>query len=149
MVSVDHQPAATVDGGPLTGGCACGAVRYRVAAGPRDVAYCHCRLCQKTSGAPTLAWASVPIESFAYTEGAPRVYRSSDWGERRFCGECGTQLEFRRSRGARSVDITLASLDDPEALRPAYHVWTASRISWFDTADDLPRHPDEPAGALE
>jgi hypothetical protein len=40
------------------------------------------------------------------------------------------------------LDVTLASLDDPEAVRPSYHSWTASRIAWFDTADDLPRYGD-------
>jgi hypothetical protein len=39
------------------------------------------------------------------------------------------------------VDLTLASLDDPAAVQPSYHIWAASRIAWFDTVDDLPRYP--------
>jgi len=38
--------------------------------------------------------------------------------------------------------VTLASLDDPEAVRPSHHIWTASRIGWFDVADALPRYPE-------
>jgi hypothetical protein len=42
------------------------------------------------------------------------------------------------------LDVTLASLDNPKAVRPSYHIWTASRMPWFDTADDLPRYPGSP-----
>ncbi len=38
------------------------------------------------------------------------------------------------------TDINLVTLDDPVRLAPQYHIWTDSRIPWFDTADDLPRH---------
>ncbi len=46
------------------GGCLCGEVRYRIEAEPSDVAYCHCRMCQKTSGAPAMAWGTVPSSAF-------------------------------------------------------------------------------------
>jgi hypothetical protein len=62
---------------PLTGGCLCGAVKYRISAAPLDAGYCHCRLCQKSSGAPTLAWLTVPIHGFAYTHGNPTRFHSS------------------------------------------------------------------------
>jgi hypothetical protein len=42
--------------------------------------------------------------------------------------------------------VTLASLDDPGAVHPSYHIWTASRIAWFDTDDDLPRYPERGPG---
>jgi hypothetical protein len=53
------------------GGCLCGAVRYRIEALPTDIAYCHCRMCQKASGAPAMAWATVPASAFAWTRGRP------------------------------------------------------------------------------
>ena len=52
----------------------------------------------------------------------------------------GTQRTLHDEPGY--LDVTLISLDDPEAVRPSYHIWTASRIAWFDTADDLPRYPE-------
>ena len=57
----------------------------------------------------------------------------------RFCPRCGTQLVFERTEpgAAAEVDVTVASLDDPASLRPDRHIWTASRIPWFDTDDDL------------
>ncbi len=126
----------------LEGGCLCGAVRYRIAAAPDSVAYCHCRLCQRSSGAPVLAWASVAVAGFAFTAGEPATYRSSEIGLRQFCRLCGTQLLFRHVRSARTVDINVGSLDDPARLVPQYHIWTASRLPWFDTVDALPRYPD-------
>ncbi|WP_206712340.1 GFA family protein, partial [Escherichia coli] len=73
----------------MEGGCACGAIRYRIAHVPTDSGFCHCRLCQLTTGAAVVASASVPIDGFEYLQGEPTVYASSAWGERRFCGRCG------------------------------------------------------------
>ncbi len=123
------------------GGCLCGSLRYSARGEPVDVGYCHCRVCQRSSGAPVLAWASFPAEAFAYTTGSPASYRSSPGAVREFCLKCGTQIAFRED-GARTVDFNVASLDEPTALSPQYHIWTESRIPWFETADALPRYPD-------
>jgi hypothetical protein len=127
---------------PLEGGCLCGNLRYRISAAPRDAAYCHCRMCQRSSGAPVVPWLTVASGGFVWTRGEPAVYRSSPKAERLFCPTCGTQLVFREPAAPEHLDVTLASLDDPAAVRPSYHIWTASRIGWFDTRDDLPRHPE-------
>ncbi len=126
---------------PLEGGCLCGGVRYRISAAPHDAGYCHCRMCQRASGAPVVAWLTMASDGFAWISGEPAVYRSSAGAERLFCGACGTQMVMRTFAEPDLVDVTLASLDDPEAVRPDHHIWTASRIAWFDTSDDLPRHP--------
>ncbi len=124
----------------LEGGCLCGALRYRCAVAPVDTGYCHCRLCQLSTGAPALAWASVPVEHFAYTKGRPALYASSSHGRREFCNICGTQIAFREQTDATLVDVNVGSLDEPAAAPPRRHVWTSSRIPWFETADALPRH---------
>lgn len=128
--------------GMLEGGCLCGAVRYRIDGAGIDAGYCHCRICQRSAGAPVLAWATVPARAFVYTRGVPTLYRSSEHGQREFCARCGTQLVFRRAPSARTVDVTLASLDDPASIAPAYHIWRVSRIPWFETGDELPRFED-------
>jgi hypothetical protein len=123
------------------GGCLCGATRYRLSGPTIDAGYCHCRLCQRSSGAPVMAWATFERTDFCYTAGKPATYRSSPHGLREFCAICGSQLVFRRP-GETTVDVTMASLDDAAAITPEYHIWTSSRIAWFDTQDDLPRHAD-------
>ena len=56
------------------GGCLCGKVRFRVTAPAIDTGYCHCRMCQKNSGAPAVAWATFPAESFAWTAEPPATW---------------------------------------------------------------------------
>ncbi|PSJ44421.1 GFA family protein [Zobellella endophytica] len=126
----------------LEGGCLCGRVRYRITRPPIDAGYCHCRLCQRASGAPVLAWLTVAADGFAYQGAVPASFHSSRRYQREFCAHCGTQIAFRRCRDAKTVDVTLASLDDPTTVAPQYHIWRQSRIGWFDTADRLPRHAD-------
>ena len=125
---------------PLEGGCLCGAVRYRIDAEPRSADYCHCRMCRRAAGAPVVARLTVTEDAFAWIKGEPALYRSSPNAERLFCPACGTQLVLRDEPDY--LDVTLASLDDPTAVRPSYHIWTASRIGWFDTSDDLPRYAE-------
>ncbi len=124
------------------GGCLCGALRYQVNDKPIDSGYCHCRICQRSAGAPVLAWATFSVQAFIYTQGIPSVYRSTPQYQREFCGSCGTQIAFRQIEGATTVDVTIASLDDPALLPPAYHIWTLSQIPWFDPLDELPRYKD-------
>ena len=124
------------------GGCLCGKLRYSSSAEPLEAGYCHCRMCQKLSGAAVLPWASFKSGSFSYTEGSPKIYTSSKRGQWEFCAECGSQIVFRATDNDATVEINVGTLDDPEAVSPQYHVWCDSQVSWFDTADDLPRYPE-------
>jgi len=124
----------------LTGGCACGAVRYRLASAPFDAGYCHCDTCRRSSGAPVLAFATVPLADFVVTSGAPRVRRSSSFGERGFCADCGTQLTMHVDHQPDTIDFTVATLDDASGVAPGFHLFFGSRLPWFDTDDEHPRH---------
>lgn len=124
------------------GGCLCGQIRFAAVEAASDVAYCHCRLCQRSTGAPALVWAAFSKPGFRYLKGEPSVYRSSDHAQREFCGGCGTQLAFRDD-GLPEVDVNVGAFDAPEAFPPRSHIWNASRIPWFDPDDRLPRYEDE------
>ena len=138
---------ATERGHGYEGGCLCGAVRYRLRASPFDAGYCHCRLCQRSAGAPTLVFASVRKSDLEILSGSPRRYRSTSFGIRSFCPVCGTQLFMELDNDPGSVDFTVVSLDDPAAVPPGFHIWNGSRIAWFDTADALPRNEAARPGA--
>ena len=127
---------------PLFGGCACGAVRYRLDSAPTESGYCHCRICQKVSAAPAIPWAMVPLAALHYLSGDIGLFNSSVRGERRFCRSCGTPLEYRE-QGASEVGLNSITLDHPEWVPPQKHIWCASRVPWFEPADDLPRYADE------
>lgn len=122
------------------GGCLCGAVRYRLDAAPFDAGYCHCTSCRRASGAPVLAFATVPLDAFVLTKGEPAKRRSSEKAERWFCRDCGTQLAIHADYQPDTIDVTIPSLDDPAIIAPKFHIFTDERIAWFDTADDYPRH---------
>jgi hypothetical protein len=115
-------------------------VRYRLAAEPFDAGYCHCRICQLTAGAPVLAFATVRRDDHAITKGEPVRRTSSAFGERWFCGDCGTPLAMLVAHQPETLDFTIATLDDPSTVEPGFHIWERSRIDWFDTKDALPRH---------
>ena len=68
------------------GGCLCGKVRFRVTAEALDSGYCHCRMCQRNSGAPVVAWVTFPRTGFAWIAGKAAEYPSSAHAKRLFCG---------------------------------------------------------------
>jgi hypothetical protein len=129
--------AAEADPIRLTGGCQCGAIRYALSAKPRGAAPCHCRMCQKASGAPFMVFAGVPTKFFAFTRGAPTIFQSSDIAERGFCNLCGTPLTYRLKTSER-ISITVGSLDDPEAVAPNEQHGVESKLSWTAALDTLP-----------
>ena len=124
------------------GGCLCGAIRYRATAYPWRCMICHCQDCRKHSGAPCLSFVHFPTEAFTWLTAEPRRYRSSSYAERGFCAECGSTLSMHEEVLAERVQIALGSLDDPNRVRPDDHVWTSSRIEWFEVNDSLPRFPE-------
>ena len=119
-----------------TGGCLCGALRYAADSDPVDTGYCHCRLCQKSTGAPLLAWASFAVEDFRYTAGQPTVYPSSDWGQREFCAACGTHLTTLSPNLPTGVYVKVGTMDDPALFGvPEIAIQTAEARAFHHVPD--------------
>lgn len=127
----------------LTGGCFCGAIRYRVDEPPVEVSHCHCSICRRTTGAPFVTWATFHADRFAFTTGRPTELRATPRAVRTLCATCGTALTFRETARDRCVDVTVGSLDRAEAVVAQGHIWVTSRLSWLRVDDDLPEHPGE------
>jgi hypothetical protein len=121
----------------LTGGCQCGAVRYELLTAPEHASICHCRMCQRASGQPFMAFARVKHENLRWTRGRPFVFASSNIVERGFCNSCGTPLTYRR-REAGTISVTIGSLDDAEAARPMLQFGIEGKLSWTGDLDRLP-----------
>jgi hypothetical protein len=83
----------------------------------------------------------VPRARFRIVKGLPNTFRSTSKATRSFCASCGTQITFENDEFADEIDVTTCSLDHPEGLPPADHIWTSSRISWVLLADGLPEFP--------
>ena len=106
-----EQPIAETEGRSFDGGCHCGAIRFRVQGPLRQILMCHCSDCLKISGTSWGASAARAENLDWLTEARPRWYRSSDWAERGFCSECGSQMFYRMD------DRPLISIRDAECCR--------------------------------
>jgi hypothetical protein len=114
----------------LSGGCRCGAVRYEVSAIVRN-SICHCRDCQRSSGAPMVEWMLVDDDALSVT-GETATFESSPGTLRSFCRACGTGLFYRNAAVfPDQVDVQTATLDEPHrAPDPAAQVQTAEARGW-------------------
>ncbi|NML04586.1 GFA family protein [Sphingomonas sp. G-3-2-10] len=122
----------------VTGGCQCGAVRYRASAMLDNSHLCHCRMCQKASGNLFAALVAAPNEALAWTRGEPATFRSSEHVDRGFCAACGTPLFYRGNSGR--TNLMIGTLDDPAAFEPKVQMGSEARMPWFA---DLGALPDE------
>ncbi len=127
----------------LTGGCQCGAIRFRAEA-LGEASVCHCRMCQKATGG--LFGPYVALDGLTWTRGERRRFQSSNKVWRGFCDACGTPLTWEHVGGLMSVMI--GTLDDPAAARPTEQLGSASKLPWADDLPHLPVHePTEPRAA--
>lgn len=122
-----------------TGGCQCGAVRYRFSSRPRSAHVCHCRMCQKAFGGFYAPLAGAPKSDFEFTRGTVKIFKSSDISERGFCAECGTPLTFIDVDGD-WVCVSIGSLDTPEYFPPQSQHGVESRYYFVDGIGHLPDH---------
>ncbi|MFK4655598.1 hypothetical protein ABIF97_005532 [Bradyrhizobium japonicum] len=121
----------------FTGGCQCGAVRFAISATPNRVSICHCRMCQKASGAPFASFADINRTDFAWSKGQPAFFRSSSIADRGYCAACGTPLSFGRIDGDR-IEIMTGAFDRPDQLVPTRQYGTESRLGWVVGISNLP-----------
>jgi hypothetical protein len=132
----------------LTGGCACGAIRFEITAPFMGVGVCHCRDCQKASGGGPNYVGLAPRVAFAVTKGEPKIYRSqADSGAevgRAFCAECGTPLWSVPGDDTPFYPVKLGALDDSSSLRPLIHLYTESAQPWHLMHEGLPQFPKMP-----
>lgn len=117
----------------ITGGCRCGAVRYRIESEPLFTRHCWCRDCQYIgagAGTVNVFFASETVK----VEGALADYVSeADSGNlmhRQFCAACGTPVFTQGEARRHYIGVRAGTLDDPEIGKPQMTIWTSSAPSW-------------------
>jgi hypothetical protein len=129
-----------------SGGCQCGAVRFRADGDLGEASICHCRMCQKATGGLFGPYVEVRTEDLVWTRGARKLFQSSNKIARGFCGDCGTPLTFEHSGGL--LSLAIGALDRPGEVRLVEQLASTSRLADFADLAGLPEHAeDEPRAA--
>ncbi len=126
----------------MSGRCACGAVAFEVTKPFESAGYCHCKRCQRRSGALWSANALVPGDGFRVTEGAEniRVWAPEDGLPKAFCATCGGHV-YGGDLDGPIVAVRLGALEGDPGIRPSWHTWLESAEEWHPIPDDdLERH---------
>ena len=121
----------------LSGGCLCGGVRYVVEEQPRGVADCHCVDCRRSSGAAYVTWGVVRREAFRIVSGTLRRVNHAQ-RVRGFAACCGTQIVFEDAPDYPTIDVAIATLDDPVPFPPKRAIWTEDKLPWVILDPALP-----------
>jgi hypothetical protein len=127
-MSLDNRPH-------YSGGCQCGAVRFRVEGALGDASICHCRMCQKASGNFYLPLVSVRDARLTWTRGEPKKFQSSNHSTRGFCAACGTPLTFEAPDG---VALAIGAFDDPSVAPPQIQWGIEAKLPFVDGIPALP-----------
>jgi hypothetical protein len=132
----DPDTHADTDFAPAEGGCACGALRYRIEREPLFVHACHCTRCQRETGGPFAHHAMVEWTAMTLRAGAPEfVAVPTDSGTRHWvarCPQCRTCVWNEwGSRRAVTRYVRVGTLDEPARFPPRAHIFARSRQPWL------------------
>jgi hypothetical protein len=132
---------------PLEGGCDCRRLRYRLESRPLFVHCCHCRWCQRESGASFALNAMIEADRVTLLAGTPEMVdtpSASGKGQRiARCPQCKVAL-WSHYAGAGSLIsfVRVGTLDEPDRLPPDIHIFTASKQPWVILPPDTPAVPE-------
>jgi hypothetical protein len=127
----------------LEGGCACGAIRYRLSSAPMFVHCCHCKSCQRESGSAFAVNAIIEADRVILLTGEPEtILTPSDSGEGQKIVRCPTCHVAVWSHYAGPDDkvsfVRAGTLDSPDRTPPDIHIFTASKQPWVLLPSDTP-----------
>jgi adhesin HecA-like repeat protein len=126
---------------PITGGCLCGSVRYTVTGPLRDIVACHCEQCRRSSGHFVAATACRKKYFTLDKQDTLRWFSAVPGFRRGFCNACGSSLFFEEEGGER-MSIAAGSLDNPQGLRIAAHIFTAEAGDYYTIDKNVARSAD-------
>jgi len=127
--------------GTFEGGCACGAVRYRLVSEPMFVHCCHCRDCQRQTGSAFVLNALIETDRISVLSGNPEaVAVPTDSGhphDIHRCPDC--RIALWSDYGRRPIRfVRVSTLDEAAAFKPDAHIFTRSKLPWVRLPEDAP-----------
>ncbi len=125
------------------GGCDCGTVRYRMTSRPMIVHCCHCRWCQRETGASFALNAMIESDRVILLNGEPEIVATpskSGKGQKiARCPDCRIAVWSNYAGGGDAVRfIRVGTLDEPDRLPPDIHIFTASKQPWLELPPGTP-----------
>jgi hypothetical protein len=132
---------------PIEGGCTCRAVRYAMTSAPLFVHCCHCRWCQRESGAAFALNAMIESDRVTVTAGAPVLVdtpSASGKGQRiARCPRCQVAVWSHYAGGGTALSfVRVGTLDEPDVLPPDIHIFTSSKQPWVVLPPGAPAVPE-------
>src|SRR3569623_2013998 len=123
------------------GSCLCGGVSYRIMAPLEPIQICHCSQCRKAQGAPLVTNTPVLEKDFELLSGAELLkgFESTPGKQRVFCSNCGSPIYSKHAKVPGALRIRAGLIDEPVNATLAAHFHVASKCSWWQINDDLPK----------
>lgn len=123
-----------------TGGCLCGAIRFRINKDPECAAHCHCSICRKQTGTAFTTGVGFEADAFEWTKGKPTYFRDSVGVDRGFCARCGSSMTWEPA--GRGITVFVGCLDRAEDVRPTSHTYISTMMPWLKFDDGLPQYDE-------
>lgn len=133
----------------ISGKCYCGAITFRAAAKPQTVAYCHCRDCRQSTGAPVAAFAAFKEGDITFEPSEGKTVAVSSGVIRSFCSDCGSPLTGRYDYLPEQVYVPIGVIDQANDLAPELHAHAQERLKWLCIVDDIERSPGTSRASLK
>ena len=126
------------------GGCLCGAVRFTIAGGIRNIIYCHCSECRKAQGSAFAANGIVAADKFSLVRGEGELtgYEATPGQTKYFCKRCGSPIISKNINKPDQVRVRLGTIESDIAERPTAHIFVASKANWEDICGAMPQYAE-------
>jgi hypothetical protein len=123
------------------GKCLCGEIEFEASTIEPKIAHCHCSMCRKFHGAAFATLGTVKLENLTWVKGVEALayYQSDNGTVRQFCQHCGSSIAFecQWNRDNNSIEMALAVFDEIETLSPDAHIYTSSKVDWYESDNKL------------
>ena len=124
------------------GRCLCGAIKFTIQGGIKNIVYCHCSLCRKAQGSAFATNGNVEMKKFNFISGQNNLtsYKTSETQSKLFCKTCGSPIMSKNSLTPDMIRVRLGTIESDIVERPEAHIFVASKANWENISDNIPQY---------